>query len=148
VAELGVEGELVTLAYRRGANSEFFSERVAVQTGDLLEKLEGYPKATGFVCYEESTALAVYAACSSLGLRVPDDVSVIGFDDIYAQAAWPPMTVVSHMLEALGRRSAELAVAMLEPDAGGGREVGAGYCETVRAELVLRQSTAPPPDQA
>jgi DNA-binding LacI/PurR family transcriptional regulator len=119
-----------------------------VQTADLLEKLDGYPEATGFVCYEESTALSVYAACHSLGLRVPDDISVIGFDDIYAQAAWPAMTVVSHMLEALGRRAAELAVSMVEEDGGSdGQKIGAGYCEAIPAQLVVRASTAPPSDR-
>jgi LacI family transcriptional regulator len=51
---------------------------------------------TAFFCGNDRTALGCYGALSALGLRIPDDIGVVGFDnqlDI-ALGLWPPLTTV------------------------------------------------------
>jgi LacI family transcriptional regulator len=61
-----------------------------------LELLEMPSPPTAFFCGNDRTALGVYGACSKLGLRIPQDIAVVGFDnhkDI-AESLWPPLTTV------------------------------------------------------
>jgi LacI family transcriptional regulator len=64
---------------------------------------------TAIFCGNDRTALACYAALSALGLRIPDDVAVVGFDnqiDI-AQGLWPPLTTVQLPHYAMGKWAVE-----------------------------------------
>jgi DNA-binding LacI/PurR family transcriptional regulator len=85
-------------------------------------------------------ALGAYAGVRDLGLRVPEDVSIVGFDDIpMAEIAQPPLTTIRQPV----REMMETAVALLV-----GRLQGT-YTElaehmTVTPTLVLRASTARP----
>ena len=112
------------------------------------EALARLPDATGVICYNEPTAFGVYAAAADRGLRVPRDLSVIGFDDIHAAVAAPSMTVVSHMLYAIGMKAAELAIALSETPATSMKKsksvATAPIRELIPAELIVRQSTAAP----
>lgn len=95
---------------------------------------------------------AVYATCDMLaagalqaiyaaGLRVPDDLSVIGFDDTYASHLTPPLTTVRQPMQEAGRAAARLALSALhrteEPDEP--------RTERLSTSLVVRSSTGPPP---
>lgn len=83
-------------------------------------------------------ALAAYDAAHDLGLVIPDDLSVVGFDDIEAAArANPPLTTVSQDLEGKGRVAARAALDLV---AGRPAKV-----PRLSAELEVRGSTAPPP---
>jgi len=88
---------------------------------------------TAVIVYNEMAALGVYEALAGRGLRVPQDVSVIGYDNVIADLATPPMTVVSLELPEVGRLAARLA---LDPDNPAKKLV----CPT---KLVVRQSTGP-----
>lgn len=91
--------------------------------------------ATGIVCYNDLTAIGAMRALRSAGRRVPEDVSVIGFDDI-EMAAWtdPPLSTIRQPTGAMGRWAvARLIGADEEP-----RQVH------LEPELVIRASTAPP----
>jgi LacI family transcriptional regulator len=96
---------------------------------------------TAIIAYNESVALALYQVLARQGYRVPEDVSVIGYDDIFATSVAPPMTVVSHKLCAVGEAAARAALARIEEPAGS-RELALRH--TVSSELVIRQSTAAP----
>lgn len=80
-------------------------------------------------------ALGMMRAFAERGIRVPDDISIIGFDDHEFAAQFnPPLTTVRQDFAALGR----LCLSSLrnpEPDA----------LRTISPTLVLRESTAPPP---
>jgi DNA-binding LacI/PurR family transcriptional regulator len=59
--------------------------------------------------YNDAAALAALRVCLARGLRVPQDIAIIGFDDIPAAAhATPPLSTISVDKEALGRRGVEL----------------------------------------
>ncbi len=88
-------------------------------------------------CGSDQIARGVVEQLQEEGLRVPEDVSVVGFDnwDVMAMATRPPLTTVDPRLDELGRRAAESVLAMLSGEQRRG---------VVRAEceLVVRESTA------
>ena len=82
-------------------------------------------------------ALGLMHACRELGLDVPGDISVVGFDDIPEAAHFsPPLTTVRQNFAEIGRRAIELLLGELRGETGLSHE-------PVQPELVIRESTAP-----
>jgi LacI family transcriptional regulator len=102
---------------------------------------ESRPAFTAVMCCREITALGVYAALAEAGLRIPDDISVSGYDDVLAETAWPPMTVASHMLGEIGSAAARLVMQASEE---GGMGALRGHVEEIESRIVVRASTASP----
>jgi DNA-binding LacI/PurR family transcriptional regulator len=101
--------------------------------GPLLDE-----RPTAVFCDDDLIAAGLYMAARDRGLRIPDDVSVVGFDDMdFARALDPPLTTVALDGELLGATSFEL----LE-----GRMAGRRTRRRVvlPAELLVRGSTGPP----
>ncbi|WP_158101563.1 substrate-binding domain-containing protein, partial [Streptomyces bobili] len=95
------------------------------------------PPPTAIVCDDDKLAAGVYKALRRRGLRVPDDVSVTGVDDIALAAALDPeLTTVRLDAELFGERGMHALLAVLE-----GRTPEEGQ---IPVELVVRGSTAPP----
>lgn len=92
---------------------------------------------TGLVCFSDAFALAAIRAAESLGLRVPGDLSVVGFDDsVLAAGSRPPLTTVHQDVPAKGRA----AVTAIAEVMAGGRPAPV----LLPTSLVVRDSTAPP----
>jgi len=92
-------------------------------------------KPTAVVCVCDFTAMRVLQAAAALGMRVPEDLSVVGFGNLdFAEYANPPLTTVAQPFVAMGRKAAELLIAKI---AGG--DVPAE--SVLPVTLVLRQST-------
>ncbi|WP_179405551.1 LacI family DNA-binding transcriptional regulator [Burkholderia guangdongensis] len=90
------------------------------------------PRPDAVFAYNDAAALAAQRVCLARGLAVPDDIAIVGFDDIPAAAhANPPLTTLAVDKEALGRRGVELLLA----DAPERTEI----CLPV--ELIVRAST-------
>lgn len=86
----------------------------------------------------DTMALGVLKALHECDRRVPEDVSVVGFDDVpEAPFYWPPLTTVNQPFSELGRCAVELTMQAL-----GGEEEP--HAELLRPQLVVRESTAPP----
>ncbi|MFH8938393.1 LacI family DNA-binding transcriptional regulator [Streptomyces griseosporeus] len=95
------------------------------------------PRPTAVVCDDDKLAAGVYKALRRRGLRIPDDVSVTGVDDIALAAALDPeLTTVRLDAELFGERGMRALLAVLD-----GRTPQEG---DIPVELVLRGSTAPP----
>ena len=95
------------------------------------------PLPTALVCDDDKLAAGAYKAARRLGLRVPDDISVTGLDDLaLATALDPELTTVRLDAELFGERGMQALLAVLE-----GRAPEAG---DIPVELVVRGSTAPP----
>jgi len=74
---------------------------------------ENYP--TAIVCFNDQQALAVMAALKSLNIKIPDDISIIGNDDIYYAKIYPvPLTTIRAPQEEIGRRAAEILIRNIE----------------------------------
>jgi LacI family xylobiose transport system transcriptional regulator len=94
---------------------------------------------TGIVCGDDLQAMGVYEAARQAGLRIPADLSVVGFDDIeYARWSGPPLTTVRQPLADMGAVAAELALTLAD-----GRQPAHTRVE-LATSLVVRGSTAPP----
>ncbi len=95
---------------------------------------------TAIVAYDDMTALGVIRKIFDSGLRIPGDVSVIGFDDLsIAQYMEPPLTTVRQPMPQMGRLAMEAMIDLL-----GGSE--ATHNIRVRGELIVRASIGPPKD--
>ena len=92
---------------------------------------------TGIVCASDPLALGAVRAARRKGLRVPDDVSVVGYDDsAFMTCTEPPLTTVRQPIEAMGRAAVELLTAQIQ-----GSDVP--HSELLfEPELVVRGSTA------
>ncbi len=74
---------------------------------------EDYP--TAIVCFNDLQALAVMTALRELNLRVPQDISIIGNDDIYYAKIYPvPLTTIRAPQHEIGRKAAEILIENIE----------------------------------
>ena len=102
-----------------------------------LELLRRDPDLTAVLAANDTVALGVCAALRDQGLRIPEDVSVAGFDDLpFSADAAPALTTVRIPLHEAGARAGRLALGKEAPPPGG--------VATVRCDLMARASTAPP----
>lgn len=137
-----VEGFRATVAARVGstlvvvdAAANTFDDGVRAATDLLSRPVAERP--TAVFAVTDVLALAGYEAAHRLGLSVPGDVSVVGFDDIpEAARAAPPLTTVFQDLVGKGRLAARAALALVAGEAV--------ESPLVPARLVVRESTAPP----
>ncbi|MER5731511.1 LacI family DNA-binding transcriptional regulator [Streptomyces sp. NPDC002138] len=110
-----------------------------------LELLSLPDRPTAVFAGNDLQALGLYEAARELGLRIPEDLSVVGFDDLpLARWVGPPLTTVRQPLTAM----AEVAARMVIDLARGARP--ATLRVDLATSLVVRSSTAPPrtPDRA
>ncbi|MER5503230.1 MULTISPECIES: LacI family DNA-binding transcriptional regulator [unclassified Streptomyces] len=102
-----------------------------------VELLRREPEVTAVVAANDTVALGASAAIRDRGLRIPEDVSVAGFDDLpFSVDAVPALTTVRLPLFEAGARAGRLAMGKEAPPPGG--------IATIPAELMVRGSTAPP----
>jgi DNA-binding LacI/PurR family transcriptional regulator len=91
------------------------------------------PRPTALLCMSDELALGAIRAAGDMGLSVPGDVSVVGFDDTPA-AAWADLTTIRQDLLEKGRRTGELVLRLLEGH-------GPGAPVTLDVTLVPRASS-------
>jgi LacI family transcriptional regulator len=111
-------------------------ETTAVAGGTLLrEALAREPTLSAIFTANDAMAFGVLSAASAMGLRVPEDLAVIGFDDVSTAAyVQPPLTTVRVFKRDLGRLAARRMLELVaEPDAP-------PVQTTVAVELVVRRS--------
>lgn len=102
------------------------------QTRRMLE----HERPSAIFAANDQMALGAYRALAEAGLRVPDDVSVIGFDDVDEAPMYaPPLTTIAQDWEGLGEQSLRTALSMVR----GGEPVDT----LLPLRLVVRDSTAP-----
>jgi DNA-binding LacI/PurR family transcriptional regulator len=104
-----------------------------------LALLKFHEPPTAIVCGDDLQAMGVYEAARQLGVRIPDELSVVGFDDIdYAQWMGPPLTTVRQPLAKMGATAAELVLMLAD-----GEEPTQTRVE-LATSLIVRGSSAPP----
>jgi LacI family transcriptional regulator len=95
---------------------------------------------TAIACWSDYTAMAVMRAASRMGVRVPQDLSVAGFDDLsVATLLNPPLTTVAQSFEEMGRRAVRRLLSNIDTS-----EHMAATEEALTTNLVVRESTAAP----
>jgi DNA-binding LacI/PurR family transcriptional regulator len=93
------------------------------------------------VCWNDTYAAGAIRALRAEGYRIPQDISVVGFDDCFADMLDPPLTTISHRLFDMGSRAAEILLEGLKNPDGPDEEP---RVDTLAPELIVRASTAPP----
>lgn len=94
---------------------------------------------TAIFCFNDILAFGVLRAAATCGLRVPDDISIVGFDDVINSALTvPPLTTVRQPLAWIGQRAVEILIAIIEG------KIPRNHREIVAPELIIRASTAAP----
>ncbi len=115
---------------RLGAYDPEVSARAA---HDLLT---GPDRPTAVFAANDLSAIATVAAAGELGLSVPEDLSVVGFDNVPESAlCTPPLTTVDQPIREMGHRAISLLVSLI-----GGAEIGETHV-TLATGLVVRRST-------
>jgi LacI family transcriptional regulator, galactose operon repressor len=96
---------------------------------------------TAIVAFNDKVAIGAMDAAAERGLRVPGDLSVVGFDDLeLSRVVTPRLSTVRQPLEEMARMGAELLLRLID-----GREIDTLHVE-LATELVVRASTGPPTD--
>ena len=103
-------------------------------TRDLLAQ-----NVTAIFCFSDEMAMGALSAIGDAGLSCPNDISVIGFDDLpLARYFQPPLTTIAQPKSMIGRRAVELLVGILRGIESPSQHI------TLQHELVIRSSTARP----
>jgi len=104
-----------------------------------IKRLRSLPAPpTAVFCYDDVTAIGALRQTRILGMRVPDDLSIVGFDDLpLVRYLDPPLTTVRQPMRQMGRLAMETLLDIL---AGS----GTNHNLKVSAEMILRESTSAP----
>ncbi|GIJ20683.1 LacI family transcriptional regulator [Micromonospora lutea] len=114
-----------------------WSAAAGYRCGQMLARM---PDVTAVFTANDHLALGVLRALHEHGRRVPDDISVVGFDDVPEAAYFiPPLTTVRPDFGAVARASLEMLLTQIESVSGGALR------RTIAPTLVARRSVAPPP---
>jgi len=109
---------------------------------DVGKRLAADPEVTAVLCGNDELAIGLMRALSEVGRAVPDEVSVVGFDDQPYAAMWiPSLTTVVQDFDQLGRRSFAQLEALM-------RTGSAPRVWRATPHLVIRESSGPPPGAA
>jgi DNA-binding LacI/PurR family transcriptional regulator len=133
--QIAAERAGVALPAGRVEHTMFSIEGGQVAASRLLKQ-----GVTGIVCASDPIALGAVRAVRRAGLRVPQDVSVVGYDDsAFMNCTDPPLTTVRQPLEAIGRAAVAMLVGQIDGIPVTAEEL------LFEPELVVRGSTGPAP---
>jgi DNA-binding LacI/PurR family transcriptional regulator len=117
--------------HREGEHGRYEAQRLA------NEMLQLPDRPTAIFAASDTQALGVLEAAQECGLRVPDDLSIIGYDDIEI-AEYVGLTTVRQLLYESGKRGVELLLDVLMDSSAD------PICDVMPSELIVRRTTAAP----
>ena len=102
----------------------------------IKETLNRLPKPVGVFCYHDMLAVGIIGICNRYGISIPDDVRLVGFDNLaLCEIVSPPLTSISYRFDKMAMSVIELVFSLIKaPD----KSVGERY---VNQSLVIRKST-------
>lgn len=125
--------ELIALGVKEGATDEF------VELEGVLERLlKRKSRPTALLCGNDKMAMRVYMLVRRMGFRIPEDLSVVGYDNykLIAENLVPQLTTVSLSYFRMGAAAAKLVLTA--------KAKGRGKVQRIPGELLMRGSVAPP----
>lgn len=141
-----VSGRDRVIGFRTAMQRAGLSVEGRIVPGDYTDE-SGYEAAKGLIeegtafdglfCGNDNTARGAYRALAEAGRVIPDDVAVVGFDDLdFASRLHPPLTTIRQGVDDIGHEAARTLLSLLENPDDGPRRV------LLPTELVVRGSTA------
>lgn len=143
----------VSMDHRLLGYHQAMRERGIPVDENLICRVEGYPtvnraplinyltsenRPTAVFAANDQIAIAIYRAAASIGLRIPEDLSVMGFDDLDMSIHLdPPLTTLAQQFTTLGRRAAEVLLSRIRAEIRPLQQI------TISPELIIRESCAP-----
>lgn len=132
-AEMKKLGLPVRKEYMAYADRDYSFQSGIAAARELLKRPD---RPTAIFCISDVLAMGAIRAAGELGLTVPGELSVVGFDDVeYATMMNPMLTTVSQPLYSLGKTSAHMLIEQIESGEGKGKIF-------LEHKLVIRDSTA------
>jgi len=134
-------GAHAPLVWEGAPTSGSFGDFEGAELGRLAarELLAAADPPTALFALNDMYALGAYAGVRDMGRRVPDDVSIVGFDDIFlADIVQPRLTTIRQPLAEMMERVVELVIGRIE-----GTNTSAPEHVETEVELIVRESTAP-----
>ncbi|WP_426504572.1 LacI family DNA-binding transcriptional regulator [Dactylosporangium sp. McL0621] len=112
-----------------------------------LELLRRPDRPTGIFCFNDRMAMGAYRAAHELGLRIPDDLSVVGFDnqELIAEGLFPGLTTVALPHYEMGAWAVQTMIQMLNDPGPSKPPRDRAAQATMPCPVVRRDSVAPPP---
>lgn len=135
LTEAGIDAE------NEPAEQGYFSYRSGLTAGERLLARPDRP--TAIFASNDDMAAATISVAHRMGLIVPDDVSIVGFDDTaLATSVWPELTTVKQPIAAMAEAALELLIADLRSHQGGAPRK---FTERVLSHaMIIRESSGPP----
>lgn len=161
IAYLGNQlGGLTNRNRQRGFSEEMHSSGIRLPEEYIYQASSGTPAGglegaqqflsihnppTAIICYNDYMAVGVYNGIAQAGLRIPDDISVTGFDNItMSEFLTPPLTTLHQCKYELGVGAAQMMLEMLKVDHIDNRQLPALNKVNIKGILCIRASTAAP----
>jgi LacI family repressor for deo operon, udp, cdd, tsx, nupC, and nupG len=120
-------------------HGDFSIESGAAAAERLLGRRE---RPTAIFCFNDEMAMGVVEVAKTLGIHVPQQLSVVGFDDIrFSRHMDPPLTTIAQPMRQIGEGTVRLLLSIL----AGGHDAETPESVTLPHKLVVRASTGPPP---
>jgi DNA-binding LacI/PurR family transcriptional regulator len=120
-----------------------WSAKSGYEAGAILARM---PDVTAVFAANDQMALGVIRAFSERGRRIPDDVSVVGYDDIPEAAYFtPPLTTVRQDFTRVGENALRLMIEQIDADQSDPAAQAPSAKVVIESVLVVRESTAPRP---
>lgn len=123
---------------------------IVIRNGDFTFKagvdltpeiLSHNPRPTALICANDDMAVGALFAAHKMGLEIPADLSITGFDDTPVSALiWPPLTTIHQPIREMGYKAVELVTDQLKNR----RQPQVAHHEILEHEIMERQSTAAP----
>jgi LacI family transcriptional regulator len=103
--------------------------------------LGGASRPTALVCANDDMAAGALLTIHKMGLAIPADISVTGFDDTpVSEIVWPPLTTIHQPIRTIGQHAVDRVVALI----AGGADASEPRFEPIAFRLVIRDSSAAP----
>lgn len=104
---------------------------------ETMEYLLNLPEPPdGIFCVSDVRAINIMEYCYKRGIKIPDDISICGYDNIpESERTTPPLTTVDVNRKKIGREGVKLAIRMMEGDVSEPQDI------IIKPELVIREST-------
>lgn len=98
--------------------------------------IKAHPNCTAILCSNDYIAMSVITSLEKLGINVPDDISVVGFDDIPSASYFrPPLTTIAQPVQQLVKASFDLLLESIEQKNSEPKEI------IIPSEFIIREST-------